>query len=184
MEKKGSLLEFRHHLSPKVQGYLEAKFEFSVSFCWAHFLKANQKSCLAASMLFTKLAIHSSFFFFSICLSYTSIYITETTFQEMLDKMCMHAQSCLILCDPHGPQPERLLCQCDFPDKHTAVCCHFFLQGIFQTQGSNLCLLHWQADSLPLAPPGQSLIALFDSLVIKGVSQLISDLFVAFPYSG
>ena len=31
--------------------------------------------------------------------------------------------------------------------------CHFLLQGIFQTQGSNLHLLHllhWQADSLPL----------------------------------
>ena len=30
---------------------------------------------------------------------------------------------------------------------------HFLLQGIFPTQGSNtylLCLLHWQADSLPL----------------------------------
>ena len=34
--------------------------------------------------------------------------------------------------------------------------CHALLQGIFPTQGSNLslsCLLHWQADSLPLAPP-------------------------------
>ena len=32
---------------------------------------------------------------------------------------------------------------------------HFLLQGIFPTQGSNLCLLHllhWQAGSLPLAP--------------------------------
>ena len=28
--------------------------------------------------------------------------------------------------------------------------CHFLLQGIFPTQGANLCLLHWQADSLPL----------------------------------
>ena len=30
--------------------------------------------------------------------------------------------------------------------------CHFFLQGIFPTQGSNLCLLcvlHWQVGSLP-----------------------------------
>ena len=30
--------------------------------------------------------------------------------------------------------------------------CHFLLQGIFPTQGSSLCLvclLHWQADSLP-----------------------------------
>ena len=34
--------------------------------------------------------------------------------------------------------------------------CYFFLQGIFQTQGLNLsllCLLHWQACSLPLGPP-------------------------------
>ena len=29
--------------------------------------------------------------------------------------------------------------------------CHFLLQGIFLTQGSNLCLLHWQTDSLPLS---------------------------------
>ena len=37
--------------------------------------------------------------------------------------------------------------------------CHSLLQGIFPTQGSNLhllCLLHWQAGSLPLVPPGKS----------------------------
>ena len=33
----------------------------------------------------------------------------------------------------------------------SGVGCHFLLQGIFSTQGSNLCLLHWQADSLPLS---------------------------------
>ena len=34
--------------------------------------------------------------------------------------------------------------------------CHALLQGIFLTQGLNpclLCLMHWQTDSLPLAPP-------------------------------
>ena len=34
--------------------------------------------------------------------------------------------------------------------------CHFLLQGVFLTERSNLCLLqllHWQADSLPLATP-------------------------------
>ena len=31
---------------------------------------------------------------------------------------------------------------------------HFLLQGIFLTQGSNLHLLHWQADSLPLSHQG------------------------------
>ena len=30
----------------------------------------------------------------------------------------------------------------DFPGKSTGVCCHFLLQGIFLTQGSNLDLLH------------------------------------------
>ena len=29
--------------------------------------------------------------------------------------------------------------------------CHFLLQGIFPTQGSNLRLLYWQANSLPLS---------------------------------
>ena len=40
-----------------------------------------------------------------------------------------------------------LLCPRDSPGKNTGVGCHFLLQGIFPTQGSNprlLCLLHWQ----------------------------------------
>ena len=37
----------------------------------------------------------------------------------------------------------------DSPGKSTRVDFHFLLQGIFLTQGSNLGLLHWQADSLP-----------------------------------
>ena len=52
----------------------------------------------------------------------------------------------------------RLLCLWDSPGKNTGVGCHSLLQGIFLTQGSNLdllCLLHWQAGSLPLAPPGK-----------------------------
>ena len=55
----------------------------------------------------------------------------------------------------YGLQPARLLCPRDFPSKNTGVSCHFLLQGIFPTQGSNLCLLHWQVDSLPLLPPGK-----------------------------
>ena len=45
-----------------------------------------------------------------------------------------------------------------FSGKNTGVGCHFLLQGIFLTQGSNprlLCLLHWQMGSLPLVPPGK-----------------------------
>ena len=59
---------------------------------------------------------------------------------------CVHA--CLIATDslqPYGLQPIRLLCPWDFPGKNTGMGCHFLLQGIFLTQGSDpyiLCLLH------------------------------------------
>ena len=56
---------------------------------------------------------------------------------------------------PHGLQPTRLLCPRDSPSKNTGVRCPALPRGIFLTHGSNLhllCLLHWQADSLPLAP--------------------------------
>ena len=46
----------------------------------------------------------------------------------------------------------------DFSGKNPGAGCHFLLQGIFPTPGSNPCLLHfllWQEDSLPLAPPGE-----------------------------
>ena len=32
---------------------------------------------------------------------------------------------------------------------------HSLLQGVFPTQGSNPCLLHWQADSFTTEPPGK-----------------------------
>ena len=41
---------------------------------------------------------------------------------------------------PHGQQPARLLCPCDSSGKNTRVGCHSLFQGIFATQGSNLCL--------------------------------------------
>ena len=53
--------------------------------------------------------------------------------------------------------PTRLLWPWDYPGKNTGVGCHFLLQRIFLTQESNpclLCLLHWQADSLPLSHLG------------------------------
>ena len=66
---------------------------------------------------------------------------------------CFIAKSFPTLLRPHGLWLARLLCPWDFPGKNTGVGCHFLLQGIFPTQGSNphlLRLLHWPADSLPL----------------------------------
>ena len=43
---------------------------------------------------------------------------------------------------PHGLPPIRLLCAWDFSGKNIGVGCHFLLQGICLSQGSNLGLLH------------------------------------------
>ena len=59
---------------------------------------------------------------------------------------------------PYGLSLARLLCPWDSPGKNTGVSCHFLLQGIFPIKGSNqclLCLLNWQASSLPREPPGK-----------------------------
>ena len=73
--------------------------------------------------------------------------------------VCVSLQSFLTLCDPmdcslsgssaHGKNS---------PGKNTGLGYHALLQGIFLTQGPNLCLLcllHWQVGSLPLVPPGK-----------------------------
>ena len=59
---------------------------------------------------------------------------------------------CLTLCDPVDCSPPGSSVHGN-PGKNTGVGC-YFLQGIFLTQGSNPCLLHWQAHSLPLSHPG------------------------------
>ena len=76
-----------------------------------------------------------------------------------LSKVWFHAkslQSCLTLCNLMDRSLPGSSFHEDSPGKDTEVVCHVILQGIFPTQGSNLCLLHllyWQADFLPLAPP-------------------------------
>ena len=65
--------------------------------------------------------------------------------------------SCVQLFETAWTVAPRLLCPWDFSGKNTGVGCHFLLQGIFPTQGWNLCLLqllHWQVDSLPLSHQG------------------------------
>ena len=79
--------------------------------------------------------------------------------------ICVHMRACLLSCfspvqlfailwtvacqdsNPPGSSVQ------DSPGKNTGMGCHALLQGIFLTQGSNpclLCLLYWQAGSLPL----------------------------------
>ena len=84
---------------------------------------------------------------------------------------CLCACYATVLSDsmrPYGLWPARILCPWVSPGKNTGMGCHALLQGIFPTQESNphlLRLLHWQAGSLPLAPPGKAQNQMRTSLI-------------------
>ena len=54
------------------------------------------------------------------------------------------AQSCLTGCNPMACSPPGSSVHEIFPGEDTVVACHFLLQGIFPTQGSNPGLLHFR----------------------------------------
>ena len=83
-------------------------------------------------VIFWVLVYKMNFCFICVCvcvqsLSYIQLFVTPWT---------MHA---------------RLVCPWGSLSKDTEVGYHFLLQRIIPDQGSNPCLLHWQADSLPLS---------------------------------
>ena len=95
---------------------------------------------------------------------------------------------------PHGLLPTRLLCPWDFPGKDTGVGCHFLLQGIFPTQGSNPGLLHCRQILYLLShreSESESPSVVSDSLpaidyIVYGILQVLQAKileWVAFPFS-
>ena len=83
-----------------------------------------------------------------------------------------------------------LLCPWGFSRQEFGMGCHALLQGIFLTQGSNWCflrLLHWQAGSLSLAPPGKPSNC---TIVVQSLSRVSSSVTTfsscpqSFPVSG
>ena len=97
----------------------------------------------------------SAYFFPEVTTSF-SVSVSYTHTQSHMEHAKL-LQPCPTLRDPVDG-PARLLCPWDSPGKNTGVGCQARLQGFFPTQGSNpplLCLLHWLAVSLPLAPPGK-----------------------------
>ena len=84
--------------------------------------------------------------------------LSHLLIQTFLLVMCSVVSDSL---QPHGLQPARRPCPWNFAGKNTGVGCHYQLQRIFLTQGLNprlLSLLHWQAGSLSLVPPGKPLL--------------------------
>ena len=62
----------------------------------------------------------------------------KTYCSESAGECAQSLHLCPTLCDPM--EPTRLLCSWDFPGKNPGLGCHALFQGIFPTQGWNLCL--------------------------------------------
>ena len=84
--------------------------------------------------------------------------------KEKVVCVCVCARTCALNHVWLFTTPWTAACQAplpmEFSNKNTGVGCHFLLQGTFLTQGFNLyllCLLHWQAHSLPAEPTGNPL---------------------------
>ena len=103
---------------------------------------------------------------------------------------CVHAhakllQLCLALCNPMDCKPPGSSVH-GSPGKNTGMGCHSLLQGIFPTQGWNLCLLrllHWQAGSLPLAPPEQPKVKVLVACCFLFSHSVVSSALDAMDYS-
>ena len=80
--------------------------------------------------------------------------------------MCVHAQllSCVQLFVTPWTVARQAPLSMEFSRQGYWRGCHFLPQGIFLTQGSNLCLshlLHWQGDSLPLRHLGRPIFLIY-----------------------
>ena len=71
-----------------------------------------------------------------------SLRLSEPLLQHLQNVLCLVTQSRPTLCDPIDFSPPGSSVLGDSPGKNTGVGCHALLQGIFLTQGLNLCLLH------------------------------------------
>ena len=115
-----------------------------LSYTWKHELYKNcMKTRLSMVMRITKLLHLLPGFtpeqFFLIC---------HPCFTQC--GCCLVTKLCPALMTP-WTVVHRHLCPWDYLGRNTGVGCPFLLRGIFLAQGSNLHLLHWRADSLPLS---------------------------------
>ena len=83
----------------------------------------------------------------SFCLSHSYVCVCVCVCVCICMRLCIYIYVCVhvraySVVWPHGLLPIRLPCSLDFPGKNTRVICHFLLQGIIPTQGSNPHPLH------------------------------------------
>ena len=81
--------------------------------------------------------------------------ITSSSKSPAAQLVVVQSLSCVqLFCDPMDCNPPGFSVHGIFLARITGVGGHFLLQGIFLIQGSNLRLLHWKVDYLPLSHQG------------------------------
>ena len=109
-----------------------------------------------SALLFSQCDLRWELMDLNLSFSKCSVVIITTIMGGIL--CCTKSFGHVRLCDSMDCSPPGSSCLWVSPGKNTGVGCHALLQGIFPTQILNsglLCLLHWQADSLPLASLGK-----------------------------
>ena len=117
-------------------------------------LQIHKWDYTAGPLLYLSSLVQHSVFETHLC---CAIFISLYLFIAVLC-LCFVVQSCPTLCNPMDCSLPGSSVHGYSPGKNTGVGFHFLFQGIFPTQGLNLCLLHWQADSLPQSSLGRPTI--------------------------
>ena len=80
---------------------------------------------------------------------------------------CSVTQSCPAVCDLMGCSPPGSFVHGISRARILEWVAILLLQGIFSTQGSTLCLLYWQADSLLLSHQGSPFLGLVQAKILE-----------------
>ena len=126
------------------------------------------------------LQIDSIPYFTNFCAYSNFLWVLLGYFSLMCSVKQVVASSLLL----HELQPTRLLCPWNFPGENPGVGCHFLLQGIFLTQGSNTCFLpesptlagrFFTAQKTVVAPLGKPCIIQMYAYIILSSSNMMSN---------
>ena len=101
----------------------------------------------------------------------------ESLGEEELLKKKMATHSSILAVKIHGQRSLMSYSPWGFPGKNTGVSCHFLLQGIFPTQGSNTCLpslLHCRWIFYPLSHGGSHCRTVIKLLIVIIVLLIVS----------
>ena len=85
------------------------------------------------------------------CMAYNIFLLDSAALEYSTVVAVLVTKLCPTLHDPMGCSSPGSSAHGIFPGKNTGLCCHFLLKRIFMTQRSNVSLLHWQENSLPLS---------------------------------